>query len=73
MYELFLIFEIWALIMLTIIITNKSIRDNAKEIIVKTREYIPSVTTDTGVEIVTDKMEIDIERGVEDEYYRTRY
>ena len=73
MYELFLIFEIWALIMLTIIITNKSIRDNAKEVIVKTREYIPSVTTDTGVEIVTDKMEIDIERGVEDEYYRSRY
>ena len=73
MYELFLIFEIWALIMLTIIITNKSIRDNAKEVIVKTREYIPGVTTDTGVEIVTDKMEIDIERGVEDEYYRSRY
>ena len=73
MYELFLIFEIWALIMLTIIITNKSVRDNAKEVIVKTREYIPSVTTDTGVEIVTDKMEIDIERGVEDEYYRSRY
>ena len=73
MYELFLIFEIWALIMLTIIITNKSIRDNAKEVIVKTREYIPGVSTDTGVEIVTDKMEIDIERGVEDEYYRSRY
>lgn len=73
MYELFLIFEIWALIMLTIIITNKSVRDNAKEVIVKTREYIPSVATDTGVEIVTDKMEIDIERGVEDEYYRSRY
>ena len=73
MYELFLIFEIWALIMLTIIITNKSIRDTAKEVIVKTREYIPGVTTDTGVEIVTDKMEIDIERGVEDEYYRSRY
>lgn len=73
MYELFLIFEIWALIMLTIIITNKSIRDNAKEVIVKTREYIPGATTDTGVEIVTDKMEIDIERGVEDEYYRSRY
>lgn len=73
MYELFLIFEIWALIMLTIIITNKSVRDNAKEVIVKTREYIPGVATDTGVEIVTDKMEIDIERSVEDEYYRSRY
>ena len=47
MYELFLIFEIWALIMLTIVITNKSVRDNAKEVIVKTREYIPSVATDT--------------------------
>lgn len=63
----------WALMMLTIVITNQNIgnnvKENVKEVIIKTKDKEEPM----GVEIVTDEMERDMEEGAKNEYYKTRY
>lgn len=66
-------FEFWILMMLTIVITNKTVRDNVKEVIVTTKEKIVPKVDNTGVDIITDEMEADLEEGAKNEYFRTRY
>ncbi len=65
-------FEFWALLMLSIVIVNRPIKENIREVVIKTKDKIVP-GKDTGVEIVTDEMERDMEEGAKYEYFKSRY